>query len=176
MNLQLRYYGDPILRKRSDPIETITDEIKQLAYAMIEYADTHNGIGLSACQIGHTIRMFVLRSYIETPDGKWTVSAPRVFINPKIISYSDELVADDEGCMSIPGLRVEVVRPLKVVVEATDLDGKTFVEESEGYNARIRMHENDHLNGVLSIDRASPKIRKKIEPQLREIKKKYYKG
>ena len=173
MILKLCYYGDPILRKRSAPIEHITDEIRQLAVDMVETMDKNNGLGLSGCQIGKPIRLFVLRNYVETPDGKWAMSAPSVFINPKILSVSDEVILDREGCLSIPGIRGEVQRPLKVTVEATDMSGKVFIEESTGYNARCRLHENDHLNGVLFIDRISSQARKKIDPLLREIKKKY---
>ena len=170
---RLRFYGDPILREKSAPIDEITDEIKKLAYEMIEFGDSHNGISLSAVQFGVPIRMFVLRNYIIMPDGTWTASAPQVFINPKILSVSKETEGDDEGCMSIPGIRVEVERPIKVKIEATDLAGETFVEELEGLNARVRLHENDHLNGVLSIDRATPREKKRLELQLRELKKKH---
>lgn len=169
-----RYYGDPILRKQSEPVEEITDEIKELAHFMIDYADNHNGIGLSAVQVGVPIRLFVLRDYVVLPDGKWTVSAPKVFINPKIVWKSKETEIDDEPCMSIPGLNVgPIERPVKVRFEATDLDGNHFVEERQGINARVSFHENDHLNGVLQIDRAPPRVRKKIEPDLQAIKKKY---
>jgi peptide deformylase len=78
-----------------------------------------------------------------------------------------------EGCLSLPHLRVNVIRPHKITIEATDIEGNIFVQEFEGINARTRMHENDHLNGVLHIDRTDPKTRNEIEPILREMKKKY---
>lgn len=173
MLLKLRYYGDPVLRQHCRPIEKITDEIRTLVQDMIETMDAHQGIGLSACQVGIDLRLFVLRSYVETENAQWTVSAPLVFINPKILSKSSKTIVDSEGCLSIPKVRVNVERPLKVTVEATDLNGDLFVEESEGYNARTRLHENDHLNGVLNIDRTSATERKKIEPLLKEIKRKF---
>lgn len=169
-----RYFGDPVLRKRSEEIAEITDEIKELAHFMINYADNNNGIGLSAVQVGVPIRLFVLRDYVILPDGKWTVTPPKVFINPKIIAKSKETEIDMEGCMSFPGLQVgPLERPVRVTIEATDLEGNLFTEEREGLNARVSFHENDHLNGVLHIDRAPLHIRKKLEPQLQEIKKKY---
>ena len=169
-----RYFGDPVLREQSKPIEEITDEIKELAHFMIEYADQNNGIGLSAVQVGVPIRLFVLRDYVVLPDGKWSASAPKVFINPKIVWKSKETETDDEACMSVPGLLVgPIERPKKVRVEATDLEGNMFVEEREGLNARVSFHENDHLNGVLQIDRLPPRVRKKIESDLQDIKKKY---
>jgi len=169
-----RYYGDPILREHSKPVEEITEEIKELAHFMIDYADNNNGIGLSAVQVGVPIRLFVLRDYVVLPDGKWTVSAPKVFINPKIVWKSKETETDHEGCMSFPGIQVgPIERPVKLRIEATDLDGNPFVEEREEINARVSFHENDHLNGVLHIDRVPPRARKKIEADLQAIKQKY---
>jgi peptide deformylase len=173
MLLKIYYYGHPILRQRCEPVVEITDEICKLASDMIETMDKSNGIGLAAPQVGHPIRLFVLRNYIFTEDGQWTFSAPIVFINPKLSKPGEEFVSDTEGCLSLPGIRLEVTRPDKITVEATGLDGKVFVEELEGYNARVRMHENDHINGVLFVDRLDVNARKKIDPVLREIKKKY---
>ena len=171
---RFRYYGDPVLREHSKPIEEITDEIKELAHFMIDYIDNNRGIGLSAVQVGVPIRLFVLRDYIVLPDGKWASSEPKVFINPKIIWKSKETEEDMEGCMSFPDLQVgPIERPLEVHMEATDLDGNIFVDKRHGINARVTFHENDHLNGVLHIDRAPPHVRKQLEPELQEIKKKY---
>ncbi len=171
MKLAVLIYGDPVLRKRSEPITEITDEIKQLASDMIETMDAHHGIGLAANQIGRAIRMFVCRSYIIMTDGRWALAEPKVYINPKLLEHSKETVEDDEGCISVPRIRLVIERPLKVKVEAQGLDGKLFTEELEGYNARIRMHENDHINGVLFVDRVDVHTRNKIEPILRELKK-----
>ena len=171
---RFRYYGDPVLREHSKPIEEITDEIKELARFMTHYADNNNGIGLSAIQMGVPIRLFVLRDYILLPDGHWATSAPKVFINPKIVWKSKEMETDTEACMSVPELSIgPVERPKKLRIEALDLDGNTFTDEREGLNARVTFHENDHLNGVLYIDRLPPSIRKKFEPQLKDIKQKY---
>jgi peptide deformylase len=173
MLLPIYYYGHPILRKRCAPVGQITDEIRKMAQDMIETMDKNNGVGLAAPQVGHSIRLFVLRNYLFTEDGHWTLSEPKVYINPKLSSPGDELVCDTEGCLSLPGIRLEVERPNSITIEATDLDGKVFVEELEGYNARVRMHENDHINGVLFIDRIDVHTRKKLDPLLKEIKKKY---
>jgi peptide deformylase len=78
-----------------------------------------------------------------------------------------------EVCLSLPGLRLEIDRPEKITIEAMDLEGNLFTEEVEGYNARVRMHENDHINGVLFIDRIDAPARKKIDAALKQIKKKY---
>ncbi len=140
---------------------------------MIETMDTNNGAGLSASQVGRPIRLFILRNYIEGPDGHYRLSPPQVFINPKLSNPSKQTWVDPEGCLSFPHLRVDVERPWKITIEAMDLNGEKFVEELEGINARVRMHENDHINGVLHIDRVDVHTRHKIEPFLREIKKKY---
>ena len=171
----LRYYPDPVLRKHSEPIEEITEEIKDLTRQMLKVFDDLKGIGLSAIQVGVPVRMFVLRNYIILPDGHWVHSEPVVFINPKIVWKSEETYEDTEGCLSIPGLSVgPIERPVKVRIEALNINGKPFIDECEGINARVRFHENDHINGMLFIDRLPTKIRKKIEPELLEVKKKYY--
>ncbi len=174
MKLKISYYGDPILRKKAKPIEEVTDELRKLAEDMLVTMDENNGIGLAAPQVGRGIRLFILRNYEELEDGQIRLTEPQAFINPKITLVGEETQVDTEGCLSIPGIRAEVVRPLKIVVEATDLDGRKFTEEVEGYKARVILHENDHINGVLFIDRLDPKERKALEPDLRAIKKKYH--
>lgn len=176
MKLPIKYYGDPILRKKGEEIREITDEIRQLALNMIETFDGNNGIGLSAQQVGIPIRLFVCRHYIHYPDGKWGITEPKVYINPKIIEYSQETEVDLEGCLSFPKLRLSIERPSKIKVESINLKGEKVVEEIEGYNARVIMHENDHTNGVLYVDRLDHKTRKMVEPDLRAIKNKYYKS
>jgi peptide deformylase len=172
MRLPIYYYGHPVLRKHCAPIEEITDDIRTLAQNMIDTMDQSDGIGLAAPQVGYPVRMFVCRNYIFGEDKSWTLSAPKVYINPKLSSPSDRLLTDVEGCLSFPKLRLEIDRPDFIVVEAMDIHGQLFREEVEGYNARVRMHENDHINGVLFIDRIDAGSRKEIDPQLREIKNK----
>jgi peptide deformylase len=173
LKLHLRYYGDPILRKKTETVTEITDEVKKLAAAMIEALSEFNGIGLTTTQVGYLYRFFVLRRYIHLPDGKWTIGEPLVYINPKILSYSKETWVEEEACLSIPKLYLPVERPLKIAVESTRLDGTQEVEEIEGLNARVILHENDHLNGVLFIDRVEDKYLKPVEKRLKEIKERY---
>ena len=173
MKLPIIYYGNSILRKKCEVVKEITDDIRQLAKDMIETMDQSNGIGLAAPQVGRTIRLFVLRNYIDAEDGSVTVSDPIVYINPRLYDPAEELLDDVEGCLSIPGIKHAVLRPACITVEATDLNGNIFTETVEGYNARVRMHENDHINGVLFIDRLDPSLKKKLEPALKAIKKKY---
>ena len=141
---------------------------------MIAIMDKHDGVGLAAPQVGHDIRLFVLRNYINLENDKWKLSDPRVYINPKLSFPRKRQVVEEEGCLSIPKLLYKVTRADFVVIEALDLNGNLFIEKMDGYNARVRMHENDHLNGVLFIDHLDAKTRKEIKPLLKEIKKKYH--
>lgn len=175
MKLPIAYYGDPILRKKAAPITEITDEIRQLVPDMLETMEANDGCGLAAPQIHKSIALFITSVPRYDKDDNLIPGPLRVFINPKITGYSQEVWSLDEGCISIPKLRAEVVRPLKITIEATDLEGNVFTEEFVHFEARLFMHENDHLNGVLYIDRLSPRERKEIERDLREIKKKYHK-
>lgn len=172
MKLPLAYYGNPLLRKKAEPIGEITEAIRQLAADMIETMDANNGIGLAAPQIGQSIRLFVLRRYAVQEDGTRVITDPYVYINPKIVEHSEEEESEEEGCLSIPKIRMQVSRPKRIKVEATDLEGKAFTHDLEGINARVVMHENDHINGVLFIDRVRGAARKRIEDELRQIKKK----
>lgn len=172
MKLPLVYYGNPFLRKKALPVEKITEELRTLAQDMLETMDVGNGIGLAATQVGRDYRMFILRNYMEQEDGTIQLTEPQAYINPKITILDDRVQEDSEGCLSIPGLHADVVRPYFIRVEALDLEGRTFTEEIEGYKARVVLHENDHLNGVLFIDRIPAEERKKIEIELKAIKKK----
>lgn len=174
MKLPLRYYGDPILRQKAQPVEAITEEIRQLCLDMIETMLAYNGIGLAAPQVGHLVRIFVSNVAYEDEEGEVHLGDPVVYINPVLVEPSDSLVERSEGCLSIPKLYAAVARPLKITVEAMDIEGKSFTKECYGYHARNIMHENDHLNGVLFIDRIKGKRRTLLEPELRRIKLQYY--
>lgn len=175
MILPLRYYGDAILRKKSASIPEVNDEIRQLAADMIETIHyLKNAVGLAAPQVGHSVALFVVQFPSHEVTDHYEPGRIEVFINPKILGVSDETWFYSEGCLSIPNLYEDISRPFKVKMQAQNLNGKTFVGDYEGYEARMLLHENDHLNGVLFIDRISGKQRKEIEPQLRKIKNKYF--
>ncbi|MGR3911945.1 MAG: peptide deformylase [Candidatus Rhabdochlamydia sp.] len=172
MKLPICYYGNLILRKKCTPIETITKEHHLLVKNMIETMDQHDGIGIAAPQIGESIRLFVLRRYIIKSEEEWDVSDPIVYINPVILNHSKEVNSAEEGCLSIPGIKLMVQRPSKITVRSMRLDGSIVEEDLEGINARVVMHENDHINGVLFIDRIPKKDIKKVELRLNALKKK----
>ncbi|MCR9137315.1 MAG: peptide deformylase [Alphaproteobacteria bacterium] len=141
---------DPVLRKKSDPLERVDDEIRALADDMLETMYDAPGIGLAAIQIGIPHRMLVIDCSKEDED-----KAPIVFINPEIVDSSDERAVYEEGCLSIPDYYAEVERPAEVKVEFIDRDGKAQQIEADGLLATCLQHEIDHLNGVLFIDHIS---------------------
>jgi peptide deformylase len=174
MILELAYYGDPILRKKAEPILEFNDEVKQLAADLIETMHhTKNGVGLATPQVRRSLAMFVVQFPNPANKEKWTPGANEVVINPKILSFSDEEWFYSEGCLSLPGLYCKIKRPLKIKLQFQNLQGEILVKDFEGYEARMLLHENDHLNGVLFIDRLDPKERKRIEQEVRAIKQKY---
>jgi peptide deformylase len=173
MHLPLTYYGNPILRKKAEHVGTITAEIKTLIADMIETMTASNGLGIAAPQVGKSVAIFITSFPHEDEKGNYMQEPPRVFINPKISNPSADTWSHSEGCLSIPKVYGDVARPTSITVTAMDETGKEFTETFTGWPARVIMHENDHINGVLFIDRIDPDSRKKIEPKLREIKKKY---
>lgn len=178
MQMPLSYYGDPVLRKKTSRIDEITDEIRKLVPDMVVTMHANNGIGLAAPQVGRSISLFITEVPVnvsENPhEAKWEPGKLRVFINPKIMAHSEEQWVYNEGCLSIPGLYGDVVRPVGVVVRATDLDGNEFEETLTWLDGRAVMHENDHINGVLFIDRIHGQAREELEPTLQEIKHKFH--
>lgn len=143
---KIRTEEDPILRKKTREVKEINSKIKTIVQDMIETMYEENGVGLAAPQVGILKKIFVVDIYDET--------GVKVFINPEIIETSGE-VDGQEGCLSIPGKVGMVVRPEKIKIKALDIEGKEFTLEAEGFLARALCHENDHLNGILYIDKAT---------------------
>ena len=141
---------DPILRQASKPIETVDGEVRKLAADMLETMYDAPGIGLAAIQIGVPRRMLVLDVSKDGED-----KTPLVFINPEIVSSSDERSVYEEGCLSIPDYYAEVERPAKIKVRHLDAEGREQVTEADGLLATCLQHEIDHLNGILFIDHIS---------------------
>lgn len=173
MILELAYYGDPILRKKAAPIHEITPEVVQLSQDLLDTMHQKKGVGLAAPQVKKSFSIFVAQFPDKSRPEKWVPGPIEIFINPKILEVSEECGVHSEGCLSIPALYADVWRPIKIRVEFTTLQGERLVKEFEDYDARIILHENDHLNGVLFIDRLDKQQRKEIEPDLLKIKKKY---
>jgi peptide deformylase len=173
-DLSIRYYGHPDLRIKAKPVEELTPEIVQICEDMIaKMLSLDNCIGFAGPQLGILFRIFVIREEKFLPDNQYSFGEPEVIINPILSSPSKELEMMVEGCMSLPGLHVEVIRPKSIHVRYQNIKGEFMEEDLSEFRARMFMHENDHLNGVLHIDRMDPKARKEIEPILREMKQKY---
>lgn len=141
--MEVRIYGDPVLRMPAAPVEKIDDELRALIPAMVRTMREKDGVGLAANQVG------VLRRIIVVAEGENL----HILINPEIVSWSTRTLVDTEGCLSLPGLQAEVERATKVVVRGLDQDGHQVELVARGLLARIFQHEIDHLNGVLFIDR-----------------------
>lgn len=139
--------NNPILRKKSQPIKKITADILDLAKGMIEIMNKNDGIGLSACQVGKNIRMFVILSELS--------SDKKVFINPEIIKISKKTEILEEGCLSLPGITLLIKRAKSLKIKALDENNKQFKLKAKDLLARVIQHEIDHLNGILITDKNS---------------------
>jgi peptide deformylase len=148
---------DKRLRLISKPVEAITPEIRALADDMLETMYEAPGIGLAAIQVAVPVRLITMD--LSKKEGE---KEPRVFINPEILSSSEDLSVYEEGCLSIPEYYEEVERPATVRVRFMDLDGKVHEEDADGLYATCIQHEIDHLNGVLFVDYLSKLKRDRV--------------
>lgn len=178
MILEIKQYGDPVLRKKCRKVAEVTDETRQLASNMIETMIDANGVGLAAPQVGIDIRLAVVDvahdpesiTYLKV-DNKVTPLEelmPLVFINPSL-EFGAEKEASREGCLSIQGIQSEVKRPIDVVATLEMLDGRTIKVETDGLLARAIQHEVDHLNGVLFTDRVAPATKLSLKRKLKRL-------
>ncbi len=174
--LPIVYYGNPILRRKADPIVEITPDIEALVQKMKETMDQYDGLGLAAPQIDRSIRLFIIRQPIERDKDEVRSPDIKVFINPKLSSPSEETWDVPEGCLSIPTIRGTVKRPKEITVVYTSLDGNTHEERFKDWDAKAIMHENDHINGVLFIDRLESQERTKLEPYLKKLEQRLQKN
>ena len=140
-------YGNEVLREKCEPVEEVTDELKQTIAEMIDLMHESNGVGLAAPQVGLTLRFFVY----DVGDDK----GAHALINPKIVNKIG-VRWDSEGCLSMPGLYGDVLRADKVVVTGLDENGNKVRMKASGLLSTCIQHETDHLDGVLFIDKADP--------------------
>lgn len=159
--LRITKLGEDVLRKVATPVnpEDINDEFRVLIKEMFDTMIEANGVGLAAPQVNISKRFFVV---IADDD------VERVFVNPQIIATSSDLVDYEEGCLSIPKIYEKIKRPSKVTVQALDEFGKTFTLEADGLLARIIQHENDHLDGIVFIDRGDDEFKKQTEETMKK--------
>ena len=133
----------------------------------------YNGVGLAGPQVGYALRIYVFRDEWMNDQGHYELGPPEVAINPVLSAPSKETETMLEGCLSLPNLHVNVARPKKIHIRYQTLKGDFVEKDLEGFIARVNMHENDHLNGVLHIDRAPPKERKALESALLKLKQQH---
>jgi peptide deformylase len=157
---QIRQFGDPVLRTRARPIERFDDELREEIKRMGQLMDDAIGVGLAATQVGVVHRLLV---YKIAQDAELAA-----LINPEVEWSGRDTESMEEGCLSLPGVLVEVDRPVHVRVRALDGRGEPIVIEASGLEARVIQHEIDHLDGVLILDRTSRDQRKEAMRSLRE--------
>jgi len=183
--LQILEYGDPILRAKGKPIESIDDRIRELAANMIETMHAANGVGLAAQQIGEALQLTVLDvSLVEDRpstlklDGRDVdpkSAMPLVLINPEIeLRGANEVGV--EGCLSFPEITGDIGRAKSVIVRAQTLEGRTIEIEASGFLARAIQHEGDHLNGILFIDRMNSAAKAVLSSRLKRLQKETRRG
>lgn len=177
MILEIVQYGHPALRAKGRRVEKIDIKIRQLAEDMLETMVDADGVGLAAQQVGLPLQLFVV-DVSDVTDRKSGLRIngeavdindhmPMALVNPEVEPYGKEQ-AGPEGCLSIPGIRADVIRPISVRVKAQDLEGNIVEFEADGLLARAVQHENDHLNGILFLDHLDPKTRDECLRELEE--------
>jgi peptide deformylase len=159
----IRRLGDPVLRSSATPVDRFDESLRRQASRMAGIMNDALGVGLAAPQLGISQRLLVYR---VGPDAPVIVLA-----NPEIEWTSGDAEPGEEGCLSIPGITVDVERPLHVRVRARDEEGEPRTVEASGLEARVIQHEIDHLDGVLILERTSREERKRALRELREAER-----
>ena len=171
MILPIYIYGQPVLRKVAEDIPTDYPELKQFIADMYETLDQSEGIGLAAPQVGKSIRLFVVDGTELKDDYPECADFKQVFINPTILELSDETVTYSEGCLSLPGISENVVRPKTITIRYQDEDFNWHTDTYTDFKARIVQHEYDHLEAHVFTDRISPIRKQFVRSKLNNIAK-----
>ena len=158
MALDIRKFGDPVLKTRATPVESFDESLVRLSQDMLATMRDKEGVGLAATQVGRLKRVFV--AAIEDDE--------YVIVNPVLTDRSQTTETATEGCLSIPGIQVDVERPIAVTISGQDVSGKPLRIEASHLLARVLQHEVDHLDGVLILDRTDRQSRKAAMREWRE--------
>jgi peptide deformylase len=153
-------FGDPVLKSRASPVAEFSEELRSEVERMIAIMRDGMGVGLAATQVGILRRLLVFQASRD--------AEPTALINPEIEWRSEDLVIGEEGCLSLPGVTMDVERPLYATVAGLDVDGEQVRIEAAGLEARVLQHEIDHLDGILILDHAPRDQRKGALRALRE--------
>jgi len=161
--LEVRILGDPVLRQKAEPVNAITPELRRLIADMFDTMYAEEGVGLAAPQVGVSDRVIVVDPHDDE-------TKPFALINPEILEASKDTEKNEEGCLSIPGVRDMVERSMRVRVRGLSEDGEVKEFDAEGLLSRILQHEVDHLDGILFFDRVGPLKRKMLLAKWQKVK------
>ncbi len=170
--LEVRIFGDPVLRQKAHEVEDFDGRLAALAGDMFDTMRARHGVGIAANQVGVLKRLFTWEVEAGDPDEEGGTSdvVGGAVVNPTLLEASEDIDEDDEGCLSFPGLFYPVKRPLQVHVAYQDLGGEHHEVELEGFLARVWLHEMDHLNGILFIDHLAKHDRGEAMRRIREYR------
>ena len=164
MILPIRYYGDSVLKEKAKKVDSVNNQVQELASNLIETMMSEKGLGLAAPQVGVSLRAIAIDIMDDEKDAY-------VLLNPEITYRSKELVTMEEGCLSFPEIYGKIDRHEMIKVNGTKLDGSEVQLELSGLESRVIQHELDHLDGVLFIDRMSASHKIVLKGKLKKLKK-----
>ncbi|MBS1260741.1 MAG: Peptide deformylase [Calditrichaeota bacterium] len=167
--LDIRIYGDPVLRREADEIHQFGPELEAFAADMLETMQANDGIGLAAPQVGVSRRFVVIGMPEEAEGGDEPKLRVLLMANPEVIEESAETDVLEEGCLSLPEITVHVDRPVSVKLRYQNLQGEQVVIEAEGVLAKVIQHEIDHLDGILITDYLPPLKKTMMQGRLKRL-------
>lgn len=181
MILRVTQFGEPILREKGAPVTEFDAELKKFAQDMLDTMYDEEGIGLAAQQVDVAKQIFVMDlqlgdrpvEFFYELDGKTPpldLIMPMVVVNPQIVT-KEPTAPYEEGCLSFPGVRGDVVRDTYVEMKFQDVEGNHHEVKCDGIFARVILHENDHLNGVLFIDHMTPQTLRPLQTRIKKLKR-----
>lgn len=162
-------FGDPVLRKKAEPITQDFQDLKGFIQNMFETMYSSDGVGLAAPQVSRAVRLFVLDTTTTEEDDLTGIK--KAFINPVIIEKSGDEWIMNEGCLSLPEIREDVLRPETVKIKYLDEDFNSHEETYSGFTSRVIQHEYDHLEGIMFVDYLTPLKRRILKSKLTAISK-----
>ncbi|MBS3946622.1 MAG: peptide deformylase [Melioribacter sp.] len=165
--LPITVYGDKILRQKTKPVNSVSDELIVKIKNMLDTMHNAKGVGLAANQVGFNQSLFIVD--LKGVEG-YEKFKPMIFINPEIVLQSDEKVVIEEGCLSLPNLRADVERAKEIKIRFLNTDEQLLELEANDYLARVILHEYDHLIGKLIPDRVNEEIKSQLKDELKLIK------